>query len=241
MKTILLILATTIFMSACISKSQKVNEETADLVENRDTGTCDLDTLETDTFMPIDLAEYRDTIVGNFSGHGIDTLISEPIDTVGDRMCWKWQIKDTKSLLKTLILQSHWDARMVYEGDLDRNGTDEFGIRRQAEAGTWDNYNIFTYDNGEWKYLTEPIWTYSTHFYKDLNMGKDAAERTNKKGKIRIRHSGIRNGGDICIIDTLWSVKISQLKEYHYNDTTVKGAVIRTIISGDTLINDECK
>lgn len=28
------------------------------------------------------LAEYRDTIVGNFSGLGIDTLIAEPIDTL---------------------------------------------------------------------------------------------------------------------------------------------------------------
>lgn len=65
-------------MSACIFRSQKVNEETADLVETHDTGTYDLDTPETDTFMPIDLTEYRDTIVGNFSGHGADTLISEP-------------------------------------------------------------------------------------------------------------------------------------------------------------------
>lgn len=31
------------------------------------------------------LAQYRDTIIGNFDGSNIDTLIAEPTDTTIDR------------------------------------------------------------------------------------------------------------------------------------------------------------
>ncbi len=41
---------------------------------------------------------------------------------------------------------------MIQEGDLDGNGTDEFGVRRELDAGTCDNYYIYTFDNGEWEY-----------------------------------------------------------------------------------------
>lgn len=153
------------------------------------------------------LAQYRDTIIGRFNGVDIDTLISAPVDTVGDRMFWRWRIGDTKGHLKPLILHSHFNAKMIYEGDLDGNGTDEFGIRREAEAGTWDGYMIYTYDNGEWKYLVEPIWTWSFHFYNELNMGQDVAERADVKGKVRIRYSQFN---DIAyIIDTLLPIEIS--------------------------------
>ena len=148
------------------------------------------------------LAQYRDTIIGNFNGNNIDTLIAEPINTTVDRSLWTWRIYGKNNTVDTLILSQRFAVRLIQEGDLDGNGTDEFGIRREAEAGTWDNYCVYTYDKGEWKYLIEPIWTYSDHFYTDLNKGADVVERTNQSGYVTVRFSDIRND-DFCIIDTL--------------------------------------
>lgn len=203
MRIIPIFIITTIILSACVFRPQTADKPTEDWIEADNQ-----DSTETDTFIQIDLTEYRDTIVGIFSGQGTDTLISEPTDTKGDRMNWKWQVRDSKSKLKPLIVLSTIRVKMVYEGDLDRNGTDEFGIRRENNAGTWDNYYIFTYENGKWKYLVEPIWTYSRHFYETLDMGRDVAEPINKKGKIRIRYTN----ADFNIIDTLLSIKITPIK-----------------------------
>lgn len=37
------------------------------------------------------LAQYRDTLIGNFSGHGIDTLIAEPIGEKDGGWYFKWR------------------------------------------------------------------------------------------------------------------------------------------------------
>ena len=148
------------------------------------------------------LAQYRDSIIGKFDGNNIDTLIAEPIDTTIDRSLWSWRIYGKSNTVDTLILSQRFIVRLIQEGDLEGDGTDEFGVRRETDAGTWDNYCIYTYDKGEWKYLIEPIWTYTDHFYTDLNKGKDVVERANQSGYVTVRFSDIRNDG-FCIVDTL--------------------------------------
>lgn len=133
------------------------------------------------------LAQYRDTLIGKFDGNNIDTLIEEPIDTTIVRSMWNWRIYVKNNTVDTLILSQRFIVRLIQEGDLDGNGTDEFGVRRETDAGTWDNYCVYTYDNGEWKYLIEPIWTYSDHFYTDLNKGEDVVERANQSGYMTVR------------------------------------------------------
>lgn len=150
------------------------------------------------------LAQYRDTLIGKFNGIDIDTLIAEPIDTTKERAMWDWIIYSKKNSIDTLILAQRFSVIMIQEGDLDRNGTDEFGIRREVEQGTWDSYCIYSYNNGKWQYLINPIWTYSTHFYEELNNGNEVAERTNNPNIIKVRFSDVRNNGeDFLIIDTL--------------------------------------
>ncbi len=156
------------------------------------------------------LTQYSDTIVGKFNGKDVDTLIAEPLDTTINRSFWDWRIYSKNNTVDTLILTQRFSVKMIQEGDLDGNVTDEFGIRRESDAGTWDNYYIYTFDNGEWKYLIQPIWTYSTHFYTDLKNGSDIAERTNKAGHLRIRFSDLRND-DICIVDTLLPITLKEI------------------------------
>ena len=148
------------------------------------------------------MTQYRDTLIGNFSGLWVDTLIAEPLDTTIDRSLWAWRIYGKNGTVDTLTLPQRHTVRLIQEGDLDGNGTEEFGVRKETDAGTWDNYCIYTYDKGVWKYLIEPLWTYSDHFYTDLNNGNDVVERTNQSGYVTVRFSDIRND-DFCIVDTL--------------------------------------
>ncbi|MBD5316953.1 MAG: hypothetical protein HDS11_04735 [Bacteroides sp.] len=159
------------------------------------------------------LTQYRDTIVGKFNGIDIDTLISEPIDTIKERAFWDWRIYSKNNTVDTLILTQRFSVKMIQEGDLDGNGTDEFGIRRESDAGTWDNYYIYTFQNGEWKYLTDPIWTYSEFFYEYYNNGNDIAEKTDKVGFIKIRYDLIIGyNGEEASSDTIISVNPQSIK-----------------------------
>lgn len=103
------------------------------------------------------LAQYRDTIIGKFNGINIDTLIAEPIDTTKERVMWDWKIYGKQNSVDTLIITKRFSVEMIREADLDGNGTDEFGIRREIEQGTWDSYFIYSYNKGKWQYLINPI------------------------------------------------------------------------------------
>lgn len=152
------------------------------------------------------IAQYRDTLIGRFDGIDIDTLICEPMDSLNlnyKGFHYKWRVFTKNKTVKDLILENKTiGIHFVYEGDLDGNRADEFGIRRESDAGTWDNYYLYTYHNGKWKYLIEPIWTYSDHFDTDLNKGADVVEIANTLGYVTVRFSDIRND-DFCIVDTL--------------------------------------
>ena len=160
------------------------------------------------------LAQYRDTLIGNFNGLEIDTLIAEPIDTTINRGLWHWRINSASGTIASMTIKGRFDVKFTTEGDLDGNGTDEFGIRSEKESGTWDSYMVYTYQENEWKYLIQPIWTYSTHFYETLNNGADVVQPTNQKGMVKVRFSDIRND-DFCIIDTLIRIN-SQIRWVKY-------------------------
>lgn len=165
------------------------------------------------------LSQYRDTLIGKFNGIDIDTLITEPIDTTKERAMWDWKIYGKQNSVDTLILTKRFSVKMIQEGDLDGNGTDEFGIRREIEQGTWDSYFIYSYNNGKWECLINPIWTYSTHFYDKLNKGNDVAEKTDNPNIIKVRFSEVRNNGeDFLIIDTLIQVNLKNIKSLELSD-----------------------
>lgn len=169
------------------------------------------------------IQRYYNTIIENFEGDNIDTLIAEPVDTIIDRSLWPWRIYGKSDTVDTLILSQRFIVRLIQEGDLDGNGKDEFGVRRETNAGTWDNYCIYTYDKGEWKYLMKPIWTYSHHFHAGLNKGADVVERANQSGYVTVRYSDIRND-DFCIIDT--TIPIAHTLSQNRNSSVHFSAII---------------
>lgn len=146
----------------------------------------------------------NDTIVGVFDGVVKDTLIAELEEEriQGDCVVRDWRIITKSNSVQPMLLQNRHRVRFVEEGDLDGNGTDEFGVRVESDAGMWNSYIVYSCINGEWKVLLDSIFTYSPHFYDKLNKGKDVVQKTAKKGVLRIRFSDVRND-EICIVDTI--------------------------------------
>ncbi len=150
----------------------------------------------------------NDTIVGVFDGMEKDTLIAEMEEEriQGDCVVRDWRIITKSNSVQPMLLQNRHRVRFVEEGDLDGNGTDEFGIRVEGDVGMWDSYIVYSCINGEWKVLLDSIFTYSPHFYEELDNGKDVVQTTAKKGFLRIRFSDVRND-EICIVDTIVRIK----------------------------------
>ena len=77
------------------------------------------------------LKQYRDTLIGNFNGIDIDTLIAEPMDSLNPNykgFHYKWRVFTKNKSVKGLILENKTiGINLVYEGDLGGNGTEERG------------------------------------------------------------------------------------------------------------------
>ena len=89
--------------------------------------------------------------------------------------------------------------KLVFEGDLDQNGTDEFGILDTWLASGWRHYSIYTFHEGQWKYLIEPISTFTTL----RASGKELARIGPEPGTISISFSEISNRCPPDGIDTI--------------------------------------
>ncbi|MBO4661456.1 MAG: hypothetical protein J5630_02010 [Bacteroidaceae bacterium] len=139
----------------------------------------------TDTVQPVDSFHYtnKDTVFGHFRGKGLDTLLVEHVDSMS------WKLCDKSGRMVPLTVDNALMLFIVSEGDLDGNGTEEIGIRREQEMGNWQDYSVYTYRNGKWMYLIPTITLYRTHFYEDLNQGQDVVKSTKKKSYVQVHYS----------------------------------------------------
>ena len=171
-------------LSGCRNKTQNATENTRK------------DSVLTDVILD-DSVRYInvDTIFGSFRGKGLDTLLFEHRDSMS------WRLYSLSSRLAPLDIDCAYMLYVVPEGDLDGNGTDELGIRREQEEGNWQDYNVYTYRNGEWMYLIPSVVLYWSHFYKDLNLGQNVVKPANKKGYVQVHYSWFDD--DVFLSDTI--------------------------------------
>lgn len=94
------------------------------------------------------LAGYRDTIVGNFSGSQIDTLICEPLDSISDPSYqgfhYLWRVFAKNGSVDDLEINNTIGIHFVKEGDLNGDGADEWGYVTECETSNWMMYNVYT-------------------------------------------------------------------------------------------------
>lgn len=159
------------------------------------------------------LAQYRDTLIGNFNGIDIDTLICEPMDSLNPNykgFHYKWRVFTKNKTVKDLILENKTiGIHFVYEGDLDGNGTDEWGYVTEWETSNWMCYHAFTNINGEWKHIIEPTSIWLPHLDPQDSISyriskEDILQPSEDSGFLKVKFSDVRNNGeDFLIIDTL--------------------------------------
>lgn len=162
------------------------------------------------------LAQYRDTLIGKFNGIEIDTLICEPIDSLSPieygrygGCHYEWRVYTTNGTVKDLIVGNTIGINFIKEGDLDGNGTEEWGYVTQWPTSQWMGYDAFTNINGEWQHIIEPTSIWLPHLdpqdsiYYTIKK-EDILQPSEKTEFIKVKFIDIRNNGeDFLLIDTL--------------------------------------
>lgn len=163
------------------------------------------------------LAQYRDTLIGKFNGRDIDTLICEPMDSLNPYykgFHYKWRVFTTNKTVKDLILENKTiGIHFVYEGDLDGNGTDEWGYVTEWETSNWMCYHAFTNKRGKWEHIIEPTNIWLPHLDPQDSISyriskEDILQPSEDSGFLKVKFSDVRNNGeDFLIIDTLIHIR----------------------------------
>ena len=161
------------------------------------------------------LAKYRDTIVGNFSGAQIDTLISEPLDSTSDPTYegfhYRWKVFAKNNSVEDIIIDNTIRVRFVKEGDLNGDGADEWGYKTDWETSTWMLYHVYTYKNGKAQYLIEPTSIWDIHLDPENNcrvfISQEDIVSPYTDDYVKVKFSDIRNNGeDFLLIDTIMPI-----------------------------------
>ena len=163
------------------------------------------------------LAQERDTIVGNFSGSQIDTLICEPLDSISDPTYqgfhYRWRVFAKNGSVKDLELDNTIGINFVKEGDLDGDGAEEWGFVTEWETSNWMIYKVYSYKDKKASLLYEPLPIWLCHIDTSANSylinKSDIVSKSPVPGKVNVKFSDVRNDGeDFLIIDTIVPINI---------------------------------
>lgn len=143
----------------------------------------------------IDAHDEQDTIVGNFTGNGLDTLYVEMVEnpkyTVHnddlEQMYIYYLSSPNKNIPKIELYGCDAASpKLVNEGDLDGNGTCEVGYIHTWTMSQWRYYRIFTLVKNEWRYLVEGDYLDTPEWFR--HSGVEVAEPGKQKGTVLIHH-----------------------------------------------------
>ncbi len=161
--------------------------------------------------------EWNATLVGKFNGNDIDTLVCEPIgqvinDEVFGPLCYEWRVYTLNGTVEDLRIDNTVDIQFVNEGDLDNNGTDEWGFLVQQPTSSWTSYIVFTAIDGKWNLLIDPVYLWDDHIDPELNPDEaislnDVVSTSDKKGYVKIRQSETNEDvTQYSIVDSLFLI-----------------------------------
>lgn len=153
-----------------------------------------------DSFDPLDPDGYWNNvkghkeeqfIVGNFTGNSVDTIYMDNL--YPDESDWsmeKWLEMQYEMLVvarsnnkRLPDVPLYQPSGLVYEGDLDGNGTDEWGYLPTGSTSQWRSYCVYTYRNGKWCYLIHPIST-----ERDMRRSGYEILTPGPKGKVEVHN-----------------------------------------------------
>jgi hypothetical protein len=139
--------------------------------------------------------DERDTIIGNFTGNGIDTIYVHREENYsknneGDQRI-SYYAKSNNPELPVIKLWGcdEVSPKLVYEGDVDGNGKDEWGYLHTWMTSQWRVYRIYTLVDKEWRFVLDPT---NELLNTDLSFrasGVDIVEKCGRKGYIKINYT----------------------------------------------------
>lgn len=205
-RTKLLFVVALVFCNSC-NKNRTKSIMDVEKVSNN----CIADSME-------DWHEGADTIMGNFSGEGIDTLVSEAMSFVDDEYAygWYWRVRSLSGKLPIFDVRDIQQdeprvaCKLVSEGDLNGDGKDEFGILSDCMSN-WEAYHILSYDEKSWRLLTDPISVYECFLDEGKLCLEDIAMSSGNSHSIKARYSTIKDI-DFLIVDTTFQIKMLGIK-----------------------------
>lgn len=127
----------------------------------------------------------QDSIVGMFVDNQIDTLWFERCDKDNTDI---WELRCSNKRVKTC---KFWSAlpKLVFEGDLDGNRTDDFGFIDTWYASNCRDYHVATIRNHAIICMLEFETAYNLRA-----SGKDLVQKSSRKGYAHVIYSDINNG-----------------------------------------------
>ena len=138
----------------------------------------------------VDAHNEKDTIIGNFTGTSIDTLYVDKIVGQNDEKykLTEFFLRSTNIKIPSIELYGYADVppKLVNEGDLDGNGTNEVGYLHTWMNSQWRYYRIMTLVNNEWRYLIDGDYLDTPEWFR--HTGVEIAEPGKKKGTVLIHH-----------------------------------------------------
>ena len=146
--------------------------------------------------------DERDTIIGNFTGKGIDTLYVSYDRNLKDEYEPFILLASNRRIPSIRLYGIIGDPpKLVNEGDLDGNGTSEVGYLHTWNMSQWRVYRVFTFINGQWRYLISPNHEYmeTGEFIRGRYI--DLVESSNRKGWVKVNYQ--TQGVNETIKDTI--------------------------------------
>lgn len=151
-------------------------------------------------------------ITGNFTGHSIDTIfvLEEEIDSMHNMYdSYKFYAVSNNPNLPTIELFGCGYATplLVFEGDLDGDGKDEWGYLHTWLNSQWRQYRIYNYDEirKEWRFLYYDTDNDGQHLLSTPEFvrasGVDIVEKGPRPGLIKINYGLL--DGDYELRDTI--------------------------------------
>jgi len=146
--------------------------------------------------------DEKDTIIGNFTGKGIDTLYVSYDRNQKDEYKPFIIASSNRRIPPIRLYGVIGDPpKLVNEGDLDGNGTSEVGYLPTWDMSQWRVYRVFTFINGQWRYLIRPDHEYmeTGEFIRGRYI--DLVEPSIRKGWVKVHYQ--TQGVNETIKDTI--------------------------------------
>ena len=122
------------------------------------------------------------TIEGDFNGDGkTEQLWIESNNENGAPMC---TIKCSDASIPAITIDTCFGGHLVFEEDLNGNGSDEFSFIQFGDASEWMSCQLYTFTNGKW---CKPIDAFSIYGF---GVKEDRIRKATKKNRVIVQKDG---------------------------------------------------